>query len=79
MDSDCTTLGLGWSSCDGFLSLDRLGKVEYVLQKMLGWLITALAISLGAPFWYDTLTKVLKIRNGDKKQNRTASNNSISK
>ena len=28
----------------------------------LGWLITALAISLGAPFWFDTLNRVMVIR-----------------
>jgi hypothetical protein len=28
----------------------------------LGWLLTALAISLGAPFWFDILNKVVSIR-----------------
>jgi hypothetical protein len=27
-----------------------------------GWLLTALAISLGAPFWFDMLGKVISIR-----------------
>jgi hypothetical protein len=27
-----------------------------------GWLITALAVSLGAPFWFDLLNKVIKLR-----------------
>ena len=30
--------------------------------KFLGWLITALAISMGAPFWFDMLNKVVKLR-----------------
>ncbi len=30
--------------------------------KVLGWLITGLAISLGAPFWFDLLNKVMVIR-----------------
>lgn len=29
-----------------------------------GWLLTALAISLGAPFWFDLLNKIVKIRTG---------------
>lgn len=29
---------------------------------LLGWIITAFAISLGAPFWFDTLNKVMVIR-----------------
>lgn len=32
-------------------------------QKFLGWLVTALAISLGAPFWFDLLQKLIHIRN----------------
>jgi hypothetical protein len=27
-----------------------------------GWLITALAISLGAPFWFDLLSKIIQLR-----------------
>ena len=30
--------------------------------SMLGWLITALAISLGAPFWFDMLSKLMKLK-----------------
>jgi hypothetical protein len=28
----------------------------------IGWLITALAISLGAPFWFDLLSKLMRVR-----------------
>jgi hypothetical protein len=27
-----------------------------------GWLITILAVSLGAPFWFDTLNRIIAIR-----------------
>ncbi|MGB8190819.1 MAG: hypothetical protein WCF67_02815, partial [Chitinophagaceae bacterium] len=30
--------------------------------SLLGWIITALAISLGAPFWFDMLNKVMRLR-----------------
>jgi hypothetical protein len=30
--------------------------------KILGWLITGLAISLGAPFWFDVLNRVMVVR-----------------
>ncbi len=30
--------------------------------KIIGWLITALAISLGSSFWFDTLNKIMVIR-----------------
>lgn len=32
------------------------------LLKLLGWLLTAAAISLGAPFWFDLLNKFIVIR-----------------
>jgi hypothetical protein len=28
----------------------------------LGWLITAFAVSLGAPFWFDLLNKFVNVR-----------------
>ena len=28
----------------------------------LGWLLTALAVSMGAPFWFDLLNKFIVIR-----------------
>ncbi|MGA1543920.1 MAG: hypothetical protein ACO388_03780 [Saprospiraceae bacterium] len=33
------------------------------IWKGLGWLITACAIAMGAPFWYDLLRKILAIKN----------------
>jgi len=36
-------------------------------ETFLGWLITALAISLGAPFWYDLLSKIINIRGAGRK------------
>ncbi|WP_419661828.1 uncharacterized protein Dvar_22610 [Desulfosarcina variabilis str. Montpellier] len=36
-------------------------KEEWI-AKVIGLLITILAISLGGPFWFDILSKVSKIR-----------------
>jgi hypothetical protein len=33
------------------------------LQRILGWILTAIAVSLGAPFWFDTLSRFVNIRN----------------
>lgn len=33
-----------------------------ILKTLLGWLITAAAVSLGAPFWFDLLGKVANLR-----------------
>lgn len=35
-------------------------------QHLLGWLISIMAISLGAPFWFDMLNKVVSIRSSGK-------------
>jgi len=32
------------------------------IKMIFGWLITALALSLGAPFWFDLLNKLMKLR-----------------
>lgn len=39
---------------------------------ILGWLITTLAISLGAPFWFNLLNKVIKLRASDTKEQPTS-------
>lgn len=36
------------------------------LKKLLGLLLTAIAVSLGAPFWFDMLNKVINIRSAGK-------------
>lgn len=49
-------LGLGWSMDDVVVNY------KCWLLRLLGWLITALAISLGAPFWFDVLKKIITIQ-----------------
>jgi len=33
------------------------------LQRIVGWIFTAIAVSLGAPFWFDTLSRFVNLRN----------------
>jgi len=35
--------------------------------SILGWLITAFSVSLGAPFWFDILNKLVDLRSAGKK------------
>jgi hypothetical protein len=35
-----------------------------LLSKLIGLTLTAVAISFGAPFWFDTLSKLARLRNG---------------
>ena len=53
-----SVLGLGW----GDLPSDPGQAMTYLFKRLFGWAITALAISLGAPFWFDILNKVIKLR-----------------
>jgi hypothetical protein len=42
-------------------------------HHLIGWLVTALAISLGAPFWFDLLNRLINVRHGMAKPEPTAS------
>jgi len=57
-DLDGIGLPLGWSPPPH--SLSEVGN--NFLQHWVGWLITALAVSLGAPFWFDVLNKIIVVR-----------------
>ncbi|MBD0257041.1 MAG: hypothetical protein ICV83_15090 [Cytophagales bacterium] len=52
-------LPIGWGNVE--LGLAR-GWWESVFAPLLGWLLTAFAATLGAPFWFDLLNKVMVIR-----------------
>lgn len=51
-------------------------KFEYDPKSIPGWIITIFAVSLGAPFWFDTLNKLVNLRAAGKAPN--GGNNSIS-
>jgi len=47
---------LGWSNVPG------PAKPFGWLEAFLGWVLTAVAVSLGAPFWFDMLNKIMVVR-----------------
>lgn len=59
-------LGLGWDEPSCGLQANSGTEIwcsmKWLLSKIPGWIITTLAISLGAPFWFDTLKKFINIR-----------------
>jgi hypothetical protein len=62
---------LGWSGQDLY------GWSQWP-SRLLGWILSIIAISLGAPFWFDTLNKFMNIRNAGqkpKKSNSTSNGN----
>ena len=52
-------LGLGWEA------EDMPENWKDWIYRLLGWCVTAFAISLGAPFWFDVLKKIINIRSAD--------------
>ena len=44
--------------------IQRLQISSYaIIQAVLGWILTAIAISMGASFWFDLLKKIINVRN----------------
>lgn len=62
---------VGWKGGDkqqqqlNFVPYENCGNWKWLL-KLLGWAVTAVAISFGAPFWYDLLSKLVNLRGSGK-------------
>jgi len=73
--ADETLLPVGWkksaSEYWSAFSSDVGWGLWQLLISVCGWLITAAALSLGAPFWFDTLNKFMVIRNTVKPQEKS--------
>jgi hypothetical protein len=50
--------------CESYSKLiDGWAKVQHVLMMVLGWLVMAALLSLGAPFWHDALETLFGVKN----------------
>jgi hypothetical protein len=58
MDLAASHIPIGWS---GGLAA-ALGHGGSVALMILGWLITAVAVSLGSAFWFDVLSRLIQLR-----------------
>ena len=56
---------LGWTS----QSLPK-GPLDW-LSRIMGWALTATAVSLGAPFWFDVLNRTTRLRNVRNRRTRS--------
>jgi hypothetical protein len=65
-------LPIGWTNDNRLEQLNwNTTKIKGVpifslLTMFTGWLISGLAIAMGAPFWFDLLSKVMNVRNAGK-------------
>ena len=55
-------LPLGWQTKTQPPAASLCCRVYQWFLRLLGWLITTLAVSLGAAFWFDVLSKALQLR-----------------
>lgn len=62
LQQDLRPLPVGWEEAKGRPDAGWYQSPPAVIAKLVGWLITALAISLGAPFWFDLLSKFVSLR-----------------
>jgi hypothetical protein len=72
-------LPLGWSKAhyhpDWYRSASNVAT--YVVEPAIGWLLTALAIALGAPFWFDMLNRIMVVRSTVKPHEKSPEEASI--
>lgn len=55
-------LPLGWGPLTFVQFQSNPKKLGWILRKLSGLLLTTLAVSIGAPFWYDVLNKLVNLR-----------------
>jgi hypothetical protein len=77
--SDVTTsalLPLGWKESwhtyENYFERTPKDAAFTALTVLAGWIVTALAISFGAPFWFDTLNRFMVVRSTVKPQEKSS-------
>jgi hypothetical protein len=74
LDSTVRPLPIGWKASDLVSPWSSAG-ISFWLLKIIGLAITALAMTLGAPFWFDTLSKFMNVRGSGQKPDPTPPSN----
>lgn len=67
------SLPIGWNqenvsaqNLESQYSLIPFFRVPY-LRRIIGWFVSGIAFSMGASFWYDLLSKVMRVRNSGRR------------
>ncbi|MEH2243877.1 hypothetical protein [Nostoc sp.] len=69
------SIPIGWQNINQQFELDTQGSnrgnvlliIWQGLKLICGWILTGLAVAMGAPFWFDILNKVINVRNSGPK------------
>ncbi len=73
-------LPIGWTSANVNQQINRTKyrvnglPIFSILSMIAGWLVSGIAIAMGAPFWFDLLGKVMNVRNAGKKGKQSSRN-----
>jgi hypothetical protein len=68
---------IGWSKSRADPRHITLGSVGGWAHLLGGWLLTIIAVSLGAPFWFDTLSRLSQLRGTGKPEAPLPSSSSV--
>ena len=60
-------LPIGWNLSDPLNKQFNPLNLQNTVKAIIGWLLSTLAISMGAPFWFDMLGQIINISKGGKK------------
>jgi hypothetical protein len=60
-----------WHSYESYFETAPKDATFSALTVLAGWVVTALAISFGAPFWFDTLNRFMVVRSTVKPQEKS--------
>ena len=74
---DLRPLPIGWGDSPGradhaWMANHGLSNWDGWLMKIVGWVFTAVAVMLGAPFWFDLLSKFIQLRSSGDKPAKTS-------
>lgn len=68
------SLPLGWNYTNLYYQFGDNISLLKIMKVILGWLLTAIAISMGSSFWFDILNRLIDVRNTGSKPEISAEN-----
>ncbi|MGB7441869.1 MAG: hypothetical protein WA919_12430 [Coleofasciculaceae cyanobacterium] len=65
--NDISPLPIGWNLSEPFKKQFGIFNFQSLGEALIGWILSGVAIAMGAPFWFEILSKVINVRNAGKK------------